>query len=246
MNPGLQFILRYTAIPALAILVGGTIALFRVPTSKTRSVVQHFAAGVVFAAVAAELLPQITHEQHLVFLTIGFLGGVGAMLGANRIVARLESGGNVAAEERLTAGLLIGVAVDVFVDGLLVGASFAAGSKTGVLITLALTLELLFLGLAASATLRGMGRTTRYTSTILLVLAFIVLSGAAIGGAFLTGVSGALLVGVLSFATAALLYLVTEELLAEAHNIPDTALATTMFFLGFLGLLVIDIIGQGR
>jgi len=56
----------------------------------------------------------------------------------------------------------------------------------------------------------------------------------------LSGLSGATLVGVLSFATAALMYLVTEELLVEAHQLPDMALATAMFFLGFLGLLVIE------
>lgn len=56
------------------------------------------------------------------------------------------------------------------------------------------------------------------------------------------GLSGGALELVLSFGAAALLYLVTEELLVEAHEVPETPLTTAMFFLGFLVLLVIEII----
>ena len=38
----------------------------------------------------------------------------------------------------------------------------------------------------------------------------------------------------------ALLYLVTEELLVEAHEKPDTPLISSMFFIGFPGLLLIE------
>lgn len=46
--------------------------------------------------------------------------------------------------------------------------------------------------------------------------------------------------GFLSFGLMALLYLVTEELLVEAHEKPDTPLISSMFFVGFLGLLVLE------
>jgi ZIP family zinc transporter len=36
-----------------------------------------------------------------------------------------------------------------------------------------------------------------------------------------------------------LLYLVTEELLVEAHETKDTAFATSMFFVGFLLFLLL-------
>lgn len=41
------------------------------------------------------------------------------------------------------------------------------------------------------------------------------------------------LASVLSFGCAALLYLVTEELLVDAHEVPETTTATIMFFAGF-------------
>ncbi len=46
--------------------------------------------------------------------------------------------------------------------------------------------------------------------------------------------------GFLSFGLIALLYLVTEELLVEAHEKPDSPLISAMFFVGFLGLVLFD------
>ena len=46
--------------------------------------------------------------------------------------------------------------------------------------------------------------------------------------------------GFLTFGLMALLYLVTEELLVEAHEKPDSPLISAMFFVGFLGLLLLD------
>ena len=53
---------------------------YRSPGEKTRITVQHFAAGVVFAAVAIELLPELVTNMQLLPLIIGFLSGVALML----------------------------------------------------------------------------------------------------------------------------------------------------------------------
>lgn len=50
---------------------------------------------------------------------------------------------------------------------------------------------------------------------------------------------------VLAFATVALLYLVTEELLAEAHEVRDTPLATATLLLGLLGILLVPLSSGG-
>ena len=50
------------------------------------------------------------------------------------------------------------------------------------------------------------------------------------------------LAGVLSFGCAALLFLVTEELLIEAHESADTAFTTTMFFVGLLIFLLLGML----
>lgn len=68
--------------------------------------------------------------------------------------------------------------------------------------------------------------------------AALLLTGAGIGAVFLTGVSDVVLDAVMSFGLAALLYLVTEELV-EAREVTETSLLTSMFFVGFIALLLI-------
>ena len=57
-----------------------------------------------------------------------------------------------------SAGQLVAVGLDILIDGLLVGIAFAAGGREGLLLTAALSLELLSLGLAVASTLAGGGR----------------------------------------------------------------------------------------
>ena len=138
-------------------------------------------------------------------------------------------------------GLLIAVAIDVFLDGLLIGVGFAAGERVGTLLVVALTLELLFLGVsvAASLTEARVGR----ARTLLTVagLSTLVVLGASLGGSLLAGLSGLALEIVLSFGAAALMYLVIEELLTEAHEVKETPLITASFFAGFVALYLLEL-----
>ena len=50
-------------IPALVAVAGGFLSLVWHPSHQMRSLIQHFAAGVVLAALAVELLPEIGREH---------------------------------------------------------------------------------------------------------------------------------------------------------------------------------------
>ncbi len=54
------------------------------------------------------------------------------------------------------------------------------------------------------------------------------------------GLSPHILGGFYAFGLIALLYLVTEELLKEAHRMKDTAVMPIAFFAGFVGLMFLD------
>jgi ZIP family zinc transporter len=56
-------VLGYALIPVAAAVVAGLVAVIARPGEKVTSAVQHFAAGVVFAAAAVELLPRVLHEN---------------------------------------------------------------------------------------------------------------------------------------------------------------------------------------
>ena len=53
--------LPYTLIPVAAAVIGATVAVNTRPGPVLVSAIQHFAAGVVFAAAAVEILPDVMH-----------------------------------------------------------------------------------------------------------------------------------------------------------------------------------------
>ena len=232
-------VLGYALIPAIATILGSLVAIFRTPGLGVQGAIQHFAAGVVFAAVAGEVLPEIMREHELLPLILGFSLGVVAMLSIKWFTQRLggheESKGGA-----LPTARLVTVAVDLLMDGLLVGIGFAAGATTGMLLTAALTLEVLFLGLSTAVAIRKAGATWQRMLLLITGLALLIVLGALLGGTLLAGLSGPWLEGVLAFGAAALLYLVTEDLLVEAHELPDTPLMTACFFIGFLMIFLIE------
>ena len=219
----------FTLIPVVAVLIGSLFAVSRRPSDAFVSAMQHLAAGVVFAAAAAEILPQVMHEGSPIATFTGGALGILVMLSLKALEGRAS--GPIA--------MLGAVAVDILIDGLVLGLAFVAGGKAGVLLTIALTLEVLFLGLTVTTelgeTIKSKARIIGITMGIALLLP--------IGAAIATPVATfppVVIAGFLSFGLMALLYLVTEELLVEAHEKPDTPLISAMFFIGFLGLLVIE------
>ena len=139
-------------------------------------------------------------------------------------------------------GLLVAIGIDILIDGLLLGIGFAAGAKEGTLLAIALTIELLSLGLATAVELRQDGHAKGRIVVIVASTSLMLLVGAGIGTTVLRGATGNLLEIVLSFGLAALLFLVTEELLTEAHEETETPLLTLAFFIGFLLFLLLGMV----
>ena len=231
--------LSYTMLAVVAAMVGGVVAVYRAPGPQMESNVQHFAAGVVTAAVAAELLPDV-HEKAPTVVVIGFAIGVAAMLGVHQLSKLLEKR-DVGGQFASASGLLITVGIDMLIDGVLIGVTFLEEAATGIIIAIALSIEVLFLGVAGVVALPDEMGTLRKLAvpagfgTLLTV-------GVTVGVLVLEGVSGAPISIILAFGAAALLYLVTEELLVKAQKVPETPVSTTLFFVGFLSIFLLDMI----
>lgn len=220
--------LIYTLIPVSAAIIGAAIAAYRRPGPIVVSAIQHFAAGVVFAAAAGEILPDLKHAGSVVPVAIGGTIGVIVMLLLKSFEERMQG----------PLGLTTIIGVDILIDGLVLGLGFAAGEKVGLLLTIALTIEVLFLGLTVAAELGESmkpGRVVGLTAGLVLLLpvgALVATPIASLPGPYLTGF--------FAFGLIALLYLVTEELLVEAHETPDRPWVAAMFFVGFLLLLLLE------
>ena len=221
--------LQFTLIPVVAAVLGATLAVIRRPGPIIASAIQHFAAGVVFAAAAGEVLPSLKHGSSIWPIIIG--GGLGIL--AMLIIEQLGE------TTKGSVGLVTLVGVDIFIDGLVLGLGFIASPKVGILLTIALTLEILFLGLSLATELSDAAIARTRVVMLVAAVALLLPVGAGVAG-LVANVSPSVLRGIFAFALISLLYLVTEELLVEAHETPDRPWVTALFFVGFLLLLGLE------
>lgn len=191
MSEILLNVLSFALLPMLAATVGAAIAAFRPPSGKVRSVLQHFAAGVVFSVVAVELLPDVMKGHNAVATSIGFAFGVAAMLGIKKLTADgdTESSSEELAENKVSKAMLVAIGVDILIDGFLLGLGFVAGTKEGKLLAFALTTELLSLGLALACTLSKANVGRAKSVAIVAGLACLILIGSLVGATLLQQLS---------------------------------------------------------
>lgn len=219
----------YTLFPMFAMIAGAAATTTWTPSRAVQSAFQHFAAGVVFAAAAGELLPDLKHQGHALWVLIGGGLGVVTMLAVKAIAVRVRG----------ASSFSIVTGIDLLIDGVVLSIGFVAGMKAGILLTVALTLEILFLGVSVALEMKNGGRSRRRVMAIAAGIGVLLPIGALLGSSAAT-LPPRYLAALFAFALVALLYLVTEELLVEAHEHEETPLASALFFVGFLMLLVLE------
>lgn len=211
----------YLLGPMVAFVLGAQ--QWRVFSRRALSAFQHFAAGIVFAALAIELLPLALHDHDVWIVSAGFFSGVLTML-----ALKWWSGLRWVAHNAWLAYY-----VDFFIDGMLIVLAGIAGAHRGLLVTCAVTFELLFLGMTLPKRMQP--------------LRWWMASGVLLGGAIVQWMHAFLtpdrLGFLLSFGCAALLFLVAEELLVQAHHdVEDGPWLTAMLFVGFWAVCVLDML----
>lgn len=229
----------FSLVPVATMVVGGVIALIKKPGGNIRSLILHFAAGVVFSVVAVEILPDIIKNHLPVMTIIGFTLGFIAMTGIKKLTEGKGILPTSEAKNIIPWALVIAIGVDILIDGLLLGIGFAAGEAEGILLAIALAIELLSLGMATATELGDNQITMKKSIGLIVVLAFVFFASAVLGALILNSASHNVMDLVLSFGLSALLFLVTEELLKEAHEEKETIWHTATFFGGFIAFVII-------
>jgi ZIP family zinc transporter len=239
-----------SGVVAAAIAAGAATTVWP-PSDRFRSFLQHFAAGSVFSALALEVLPDIVRRGRPFAVAGGFTIGVLVMLAIRQFadegpvqdehsVSRQGQKANTA--PTVSSSLILISGFDVLIDGLLLGLSFSLGERAGLLLMVGLGAETISLSTVVATELgkRGLSRASVIARTA--AVAFMMLVGTLGGLLFLSNLSVVPAEAILAFAAAALLFLVTEELLVEAHQIEESPLSTAMFFIGFLLILILRLI----
>lgn len=234
-------------LPLTVTVIGGWAATRRAPGPRMTSALQHFAAGIVIAAVCTEVVPDAIAQNHIWPVIVGFAIGVLLVMSVRELSGEgpRRSGRNAEEEkpaEGVSVGMIVTMGIDLFIDGLLVGLGFTLASASGELLVIAVTFEVLFIAMSLAATMRAAGSRVRRVLAMMCMLGILVLLGGVLGAWVLAGASSQFLAGLAAFATAALLYLVVEELLVEAHENGETTMGSLMFFVGFGASLVLAMV----
>ena len=219
----------WTVLPAAIVLVAGVLTLLLQPGKKLTSAMQHLCAGLIISAVAVELLPESIGEGHSMYFAAGGYAAGLVIVYTIRFVSRRVDGES-------SAGLLATVGIDIAVDALLVGISAATLAGLGAAVVAgSLSLEAGFLVMATAGTL--LARSWSKTKVLAAVVAMAVLTlGLGMVGFYASTVLPPnVLTAVTGLGVSALLYLVVEELLVEAHadEEGETSIGSMLFFVGF-------------
>jgi ZIP family zinc transporter len=269
------------ALPTGTMMLGGLVVFLYNLGPKQIAGMQHFASGILLAAIGWELAPSIKAESNIDkgAIIMGFLVGAAVLMFVGRydfkhwkrcygaeeapLISEKEKeeegkreGGSEGPKEHLLeaedseiektrevpAGLVFAVLLDGSIDGLLIGVAYVASGAAGLITAIALGIEMGLLGISTVTTLRKTHLSTGKILFLTVTLPLAILGAGMLGSTVLSGLSGSWFIAVISFGCAGLLYLVTEELMIEAHEDEETDrwYVSGLFFLGFLFVVVLS------
>lgn len=247
-----------TGFTFLATALGAaTVYLFKKEASASfQQIFLGFAAGVMVAAsVWSLLIPamEMAGDRNLLPVAGGFVIGALFLLLLDRLLPHLHPGSSEAeglpSGLRRTTMLVLAVTLHNIPEGLAVGLAFASASAAGdgpstlagaMALAVGMALQNFPEGAAISLPLRKEGLSI-HKSFAYGAMSGIVEPIAGVLGALLATTVAGVMPWVLSFAAGAMIYVVVEELIPEAHLGEHSHAGTAGVLFGFLLMMVLDV-----
>ena len=220
-------------------VLGGLLGSRLRPGKRFRAVVAHLVGGLVLGIAAADLMPAASDSGHPLALAIGFCLGFSLLLVINAVLEDPDDNSEQSRPRPMLL-LILPFLIDSLIDGLVVGiSSKAAGQQWVIPVAVALEMGLATLGLGTLLG-RGAGRWRSRVSGALMAVTYVI--GLSVSLVITNGLQGPALTGTLAFGTAALIYLVVEEVMKEAHarGEDDSGVVNVAFFIGLLCIWLLD------
>lgn len=226
-----------TLVAGMAIPVGGVLARIEsIRPDWLENEVRHgviaFGGGVLLAAVALVLVPDGMAKLAVIPVILAFLAGCGAFLALDWFLAQQSS----------SSGQLVAMLADFIPEAMALGAGFATGAKTGLLLAILIGLQNVPEGFNAYRELKSGGDSS--PKNILGKFVGIGLLGPVAGllGYYWLSDHPQILGGVVIFASAGILYLIFQNIAPqvklERRWLPPVG-AVLGFLLGVIGNMVV-------
>lgn len=196
------------------------------------SVALQFASGIIVALIAFNLMPPAVQNGPLLPVVTAFFVG-----GALYVVIEYASGQNQAAaaaagETAQSYGLYIGVLLDLFVDGVVIGVGSTLDLKTGLLLALGMACSTAPLAFVTTSTARRQGVSQGGRRLLSILYIVCILAGAVIGFAVLGALAVSVRLTLMAFASGFLITTVTQGMIPEANREGEPSLAGLLFIAG--------------
>jgi zinc transporter, ZIP family len=222
-------------LPFVGNFSGAVLAETLSPSAAWRNRALHAAAGIVFAVVAVEVMPEALDVLSGWQIAIAFLVGGAVYLSAQAIIERRTEG-----DERMWM-IYLAVATDLFGDGLLIGSGTAVAASLG--LTLAVGQVLADLPEGAAATITFQANDVPRRKRLLLAASFFlpVVGGAALSYLTLRNQSEGAQMAALVATSGLFAVAVFEDMITEAHDASeDTRTSTAFLLLGFAAFTLVS------
>lgn len=235
--PEFLYIILLSLLAGAAMPLGGLLAHFDLlhPAfleKKVRLFIVAFGGGALVSAVALVLVPEGASKLSPLTATLCFGAGGVFFYFLDMLLSRLKS----------SAGQLVAMLSDFIPEAIALGAAFAVGESTGLILALLMVLQNLPEGFNAYEELQQSAN----ISPSKILVAFTVLATAgpisALTGYFILADSSQFVAGLMLFASAGILYLVFQDVAPEskAENSGFPALgAVAGFLIGLVGNMII-------
>ena len=248
-------------IPLLGTMLGSAFVFFmkdEMP-QRVQKTLLGFASGVMVAAsVWSLLIPAMEMEEgqgafSVVPAAVGFLLGVGFLLFLDELTPHLHLGSSSPEGPRSrlsrTAMLALAVTIHNLPEGMAVGVVFAGAEQgvgglslaSAVAVSLGIAIQNVPEGAIISMPMRAEGN-SRWRSFLIGSLSGAVEPIGGLSVVLLASLLMPVLPYMLAFAAGAMFYVVVEELIPEASSGKHSNLSTIGFALGFVLMMVLDVV----
>ena len=230
---GLGAALLIALLPAAGNIAGGMLAEWRTVSSRTLSYALHAATGIVLAVVGIELVADAIETSVPWIPIAAFVAG-----GAFFIV--VDHATDVLNARRGGDGgpwlIYFGVAMDLFSDGIMIGAGSTVAVSLALLIALGQVAADIPEGFAVIATMKDKGVARTIRRMVSASFALPILAGTTISYLVVRERSELVQYSFLMFAAGVLVTVVVEELVPEAHEAGDEGHGATVSLVGGFAL----------
>jgi ZIP family zinc transporter len=221
-------------------LVLGALVAFAVNVpGRVQGVILAFGAGILFGAVAYELVEDAADASMIgIDVALGFGAGAIVFFVGSVAIGRMsgpDGNGRLDSRRELRAGGLatvLGAVLDGVPESIVLGLSLIPGGGVGLPVLVAIFLSNLPESLSASEDLLAGGFRRSRIIGVWIVVAIASAAAAGLGFALLDAAPASLIVGMQAFAAGAILAMLAESMIPEAYEIGGrpVGLATALGF----------------